>query len=315
MLRLSFCLMLMAWAIPGATLEQVPLVSAPAACAKSGDVLAAMEDGFGKRVEVRCGAAGPEVWLRTAGTDRRLMGCALGGSQLAVTLGFAGTRSGEKWDGKLHWVSAANWNQSEGRRLRLLTEQAAALSYSWRLRPDVVLSSADVVSFLELPGQPLAAPVSCSLVAEDKAPTFMEQEVRKMRMDGRPVRSMVLYPLEGPVASITHEDQQQTVRLKVRASGTASIAYARDLLGGGKEAAQVKMGRNSLRANESTSPTYRVLNFEAPAGAEEIVVTESQGYPISAISGTILVGSLLLGGVLALLFRRRLPAVPEEPEA
>jgi hypothetical protein len=45
---------------------------------------------------------------------------------------------------------------------------------------------------------------------------------------------------------------------------------------------------------------------------KEILLTESQGFPFFAVTGIALLGAVLIGGIIGILFRRKLPAVADD---
>jgi hypothetical protein len=82
------------------------------------------------------------------------------------------------------------------------------------------------------------------------------------------------------------------------------------MLGLGRELAHVRLDGRFVMSDEMNTATHKTIRFVVEEPVKEVLLKESQGFPFFVVTMSILVGAVLIGGVIGLLFRRKLPAVP-----
>ncbi len=157
--------------------------------------------------------------------------------------------------------------------------------------------------------------VTCLTALADEGMRIHDEEVNAFVGPQQAGKLTVAWPESSPIDKIDFDAARRELRLKLL-SGTrkaiVSIAIPRTMLGMGKELSHVRMDGRFVESNETTTATHKSIRFSIEEPVREVLLTESQGFPFFAVTGIALVGAIIIGGVIGILFRRKLPAVPDE---
>ncbi len=157
--------------------------------------------------------------------------------------------------------------------------------------------------------------VSCLTALADEGMRIHDEEVNAFVGPQQPGKLTVAWPESTPIDKLDFDAARRELRLKL-VPGTrkaiVSIAIPRTMLGMGKELSHVRLDGRFINSDETTTATHKSIRFIVDEPAKEVLLTESQGFPFFAVTGLALVGAIIIGGVIGMLFRRKLPAVPAE---
>ena len=123
------------------------------------------------------------------------------------------------------------------------------------------------------------------------------------------------WPESNPIEAIQFDPARRDLRVKFKQGARktmVSLAFPRNFLGLGKEVTKVRLDGTFVPIEESMTATYKTVRFTLTEPVKEALITESGGFPFFMVSGIAIVGGVVIGGVLGLLFRRKLPAVAED---
>jgi hypothetical protein len=325
------------------------LPACPAVRQASDKLLLRVEEPTGTGVEVWCSRQGPgfayEYRLRGSdGRTVRLDRCRLADGINAVGVDHSGTVSESpleegatlvKSAGRLFRFFHNNWDGQEGHhaiydfRRQVLTTYASevqpdALGRSIRLLTRAVSLPLGAIPQTDSPagwGKLNAARsfdparMACATASADDGMKIHEQEVDAYNEPGKLIKSIIAWPESSPIGSIEFDAPQRKLKLKFPPGArktTVSLAFSRRLLGIGKEITKVRLDGQFIEAEENITATHRVVRFRIEEPAKEALLTESGGFPFFLVSSIAIVGGLIIGAVVALLFRRKLPAVADD---
>lgn len=157
--------------------------------------------------------------------------------------------------------------------------------------------------------------VGCISALADEGFRMREQEVDAYVAPNQAGKVTVAWPESSPVQSLFFDPIKRELRLKLM-EGTrkaiVSLAVPRTMLGLGRELAHVRLDGRFVMSDEMNTATHKTIRFVVEEPVKEVLLKESQGFPFFVVTMSILVGAVLIGGVIGLLFRRKLPAVPDE---
>lgn len=157
--------------------------------------------------------------------------------------------------------------------------------------------------------------VSCVSALADEGRRIHEEEVDAFIEPGKLGKAVVAWPESNLIEGIRFDPARRDLKVKfvVGARKTrVSLAFPRDFLGTGKEVTKVRLDGVFVPTEETMTLTHKVVRFSLQEPVKEALITESGGFPFFMVSGIALVGGLVIGTVVALLFRRVLPAVAED---
>ncbi|WP_031496418.1 hypothetical protein [Bryobacter aggregatus] len=157
--------------------------------------------------------------------------------------------------------------------------------------------------------------VNCITAPTEEDFSIHEEEVAAFIEPGKAGRLTVAWPQASAIEKIEFDAARRQLRIKFPPTArktVVSLAFPRTMLGLGKELAHVKLDGRFIDSDETTTATHKVIRFALEEPGREATMVESGGFPFFLVSGISLVGAILIGGVIGLLFRRQLPAVPQE---
>jgi hypothetical protein len=157
----------------------------------------------------------------------------------------------------------------------------------------------------------------CATASADDGQRIHQEVVDAYNEPGKLGKSVIAWPESTPIDRIEFNARDRKLLVKFPAGTrktTVSLAFARGLLGIGKEITKVRLDGRFVPVEEYISSTHRTVRITIDEPAKEALLTESGGFPFFLVSSIALVGGLIIGTVVALLFRRKLPAVPQDPE-
>ncbi len=155
----------------------------------------------------------------------------------------------------------------------------------------------------------------CVTAPIDQGMHIHEEQVAAFVEPGKAGKLTVAWPELSAIDKIEFDAARRQLKLKFAPSARktiVSIAIPRTMLGLGKELSHVRLDGRFVDSDETTTATHKVIRFALDEPAREAMMVESGGFPFFMVSGIAIVGGILIGGVVALLFRRKLPAVPED---
>lgn len=155
----------------------------------------------------------------------------------------------------------------------------------------------------------------CVTAQLDQGMHMHEEQVAAFVEPGKGGRLAVAWPETAPIEKIEFDAARRQLKLKFPALARktiVSVAFPRTMLGLGKELAHVRLDGRFIDSDETTTSTHKVIRFRLDDPAREATMIESGGFPFFMVSGVALVGAILIGGVIGMLFRRKLPAVPDD---
>ena len=157
--------------------------------------------------------------------------------------------------------------------------------------------------------------VTCLTALADEGQRVIEQEVSAFVGPQQPGKLTVAWPESSPIDKIEFDAARRELHLKFLPStrkAIVSIAFPRTMLGLGRELSHVRLDGRFIESDETTTATHKSIRFRIDEPIKEALLTESQGFPFFAVTGIALLGAVIIGGVIGILFRRKLPAVPED---
>ncbi len=157
--------------------------------------------------------------------------------------------------------------------------------------------------------------VSCLTALADEGMRIHDEEVNAFVGPQQPGKLTVAWPESSPIEKLDFDAVRRELRLKLlpgTRKAIVSIAFPRTMLGMGKELSHVRLDGRFVSSDETTTATHKSIRFVVDEPVKEVLLTESQGFPFFAVSGVALVGAIIIGGVIGMLFRRKLPPVPDE---
>ena len=157
--------------------------------------------------------------------------------------------------------------------------------------------------------------VSCLTALADEGQRIHEQEVPAFVAPQQAGRLTVAWPENTPIDKLEFDAARRELHLKFLPNtrkSIISIAIPRTMLGLGKELSHVRLDGRFIESDETTTATHKSIRFTIDEPVREALLTESQGFPFFAVTGIALLGAVLFGGIIGILFRRKLPAVPED---
>ncbi len=318
------------------------LPACPASRTKGDNLLLRLKDPSGLGIEIWCAkeAAGYNYQYRLLNSDgrsRSLDRCQLSDGLNSVGVDHTGPIAESQLEngglflrtpGRLVRFTQDNWNSyggrhtvydfqkqqftayetesvedSMGRRLRLLTT-AHSMPLA-TIEPKVLVT-----------GRAFDAAHSGCVTADiDAGMHIHEEQVAAFVEPGKAGKLTVAWPEISAIEKIEFDAARR--QLKLRFSPLArktivSIALPRTMLGLGRELAHVRLDGRFVDSDETTTATHKVIRFALDEPAREALLVESGGFPFFMVSGVAIVGGILIGGVIGMLFRRKLPAVPDE---
>jgi hypothetical protein len=162
-----------------------------------------------------------------------------------------------------------------------------------------------------------AARVSCVTALADEGYRLEEQEVTAFMEPDRPSQVTVAWTESSPIEAILFEPRRRELLLRFK-PGTrkalVSLALPRKMLGLGRELSHVRLDGRFVESDELNTATHKSIRFRIDEAVKEGLIKESQGFPFFVVTGTALLGAVLIGGVIGLLFRRTLPPVVDNPD-
>ena len=318
------------------------LPACPAPGTKADNLLLRLKDPSGLGIEIWCAkeAAGYNYQYRLLSSDgrsRSLDRCQLSGGLNSVGVDHTGPIAESQLEngglllrtpGRLVRFMQDNWDSyrgrhsiydfqkeqvtaydtetvedSMGRRLRLLTT-AHSMPLS-AIEPKV----------LETDREFDAAHSGCVTAQIDAGMHIHEEQVAAFVEPGKAGKLTVAWPEISAIEKIEFDAARRQLKLKFSPSARktiVSIAIPRTMLGLGRELAHVRLDGRFVDSDETTTATHKVIRFALNEPAREALMVESGGFPFFMVSGVAIVGGILIGGVIGMLFRRKLPAVPDE---
>ncbi len=159
--------------------------------------------------------------------------------------------------------------------------------------------------------------VSCVTALADEGFRLQEEEVTAFMEPDKASQVTVAWTESSPVEAILFEPTRRQLRLRFK-PGTrkalVSLALPRKMLGLGRELSHVRLDGRFVESDELNTATHKSIRFRIDEPVKEGLIQESQGFPFFVVTGTALVGAVLIGGVIGLLFRRKLPPVQDDPD-
>jgi hypothetical protein len=323
-------------------------VPRPKADAEGNYLLLRIADPSSVAVEVWCKkeAAGYNYEYRLAGREgasRRLDRCQLPDGINAAGVEHEGTLSESKLENGGDSVKASgrlvkfihnNWDTRSGHHVSYDFQRQLLTTYTSEAYRDAMgrwihlLSSATANNLNGVPqSEPVAAlgklpperkfdpqRVSCVSALADEGHGLRLEEVNAYTEPGKLGKAVVAWPENNLIERIQFEPARRELRVKFAPGARksrVSMAFPRDFLGLGKEVTKVRLDGVFVPIEETITSTHKVVRFTLQEPVKEALLTESGGFPFFMVSGIALVGGLVIGTVVALLFRRVLPAVAE----
>lgn len=157
--------------------------------------------------------------------------------------------------------------------------------------------------------------VTCLTALADEGMRVIEQEVPAFVGPQQAGKLTVAWPESTPIDKLEFDASRRELHLKFLPStrkAIVSIAVPRTMLGLGRELSHVRLDGRFIESDETTTATHKSIRFRIEEPVREALITESQGFPFFAVTGIALLGAVLFGGIIGILFRRKLPAVPED---
>lgn len=157
--------------------------------------------------------------------------------------------------------------------------------------------------------------VTCLTALADEGLRIHDEEVNAFVGPQQAGKLTVAWPESSPIEKLDFDAARRELRLKLlpgTRKALVSIAIPRTMLGMGKELSHVRLDGRFVESDETTTATHKSIRFNIDEPVREVLLTESQGFPFFAASGIALLGAIIIGGVIGMLFRRKLPAVAEE---
>lgn len=157
--------------------------------------------------------------------------------------------------------------------------------------------------------------VGCLTALADEGMRVHEQEVGAFVAPQQAGRLTVAWPESSPIEKLEFDAPRRELHLKFLPNtrkAIVSIAIPRTMLGLGRELSHVRLDGRFVESDETTTSTHKSIRFVIDEPVKEALLTESQGFPFFAVTGIALLGAVIIGGVIGMLFRRKLPAVPED---
>ncbi len=158
---------------------------------------------------------------------------------------------------------------------------------------------------------------ACVTAQADDGHRILEQEVDAYNEPGILGKATVGWPESTQIANIAFNPRERKLYLRFPPGARKtmiSLAFPRKLLGIGKEVTKVRLDGQFIETEEYITHSHRAVRFRLDNPAKEALLTESGGFPFFLVSSVAIVGGLLIGAVVALLFRRKLPAVAPDPD-
>jgi hypothetical protein len=322
----------------------------PAAGQTSDLLLLEARDGVGFAVEIWCAkqATGFAYTYRSRGTsgqETALDDCRLGSSINSAGVEHLGTVDEAKLPGGQPLVTISgrilrffhhNWNEREGRHAIADFRGQRVTVYRTEAREDLMGRQLRLLTSAEAPipagkltlgklNDPAVFDGSrqiCRTAAADDGQRVIEHEVDAFMEPGKLSKVAVAWPESNLIQEVFFEPRQRKLLVRFP-QGTrrtvVSLAFPRQLLGIGKQVTTVRLDNRFVTTEETITSTHRTVRFLIDEPAKEALLTESGGFPFFVVSSVAIVGGLIIGTVVALLFRRKLPAVrdddPEKPSA
>lgn len=160
--------------------------------------------------------------------------------------------------------------------------------------------------------------VTCVTALSDQGMRIHEEEVNAFIGPNQAGRLTVSWPESSPIDKIEFDAARRQLKLKFSPTARktiVSIAFPRTMLGLGNELSHVRIDGRFVESEESTTATHKSIRFHLDQPAREALLTESGGFPFFMVTGVALAGAILIGGVFGMLFRRKLPAVPDDVDS
>jgi hypothetical protein len=157
--------------------------------------------------------------------------------------------------------------------------------------------------------------ISCLTALADEGYRIVEQDVDGYVAPQTAGKYTVAWPESSPIDQLSFDAIKRELRLKLKAGSRktmVSIAFPRTMLGLGRELSHVRLDGRFVESDETTTPTHKSIRFNVDEPVKEILLTESQGFPFFAVTGIALLGAVIIGGIIGILFRRKLPAVADD---
>jgi len=158
--------------------------------------------------------------------------------------------------------------------------------------------------------------VGCITALADEGMRIHEEEVGAFVAPQQAGKLTIAWPESSPIESVNFDAARRELHVKFLPNtrkAIVSIAIPRTMLGLGKELSHVRLDNRFIESNETTTETHKSIRFRIDEPVKEALINESQGFPFFAVTGIALLGAVLFGGIIGILFRRKLPAVPEDP--
>ncbi len=196
-----------------------------------------------------------------------------------------------------------------GRWMRLLTGAGATAAVP-QANPPIALG--------KLNGERAFDPrrSACVTATADDGQKIHEEEVDAYLEPGKLSKAVIAWPESTLIASIEFNAQNRKLKLKFP-PGTRktriSVAFPRRLIGFGKEITKVNLDGRFVPTEEYLTESHRTVRFQIDEAAKEALLTESGGFPFFLVSTIAIVGGLIIGTVVALLWRKKLPPVDADP--
>lgn len=157
--------------------------------------------------------------------------------------------------------------------------------------------------------------VTCLTALADEGHHVTEQEVFAYVGPNQPGKVNVAWPETTPIDKVEFDPIKRELHLKFlpgTRKAIVSLAIPRTMLGLGKELSHVRLDGRFIDSNETTTATHKAIQFTIDEPVREALLKESQGFPFFAVTGIALLGAIIIGLMIGFLFRRKLPAVPED---
>jgi hypothetical protein len=157
--------------------------------------------------------------------------------------------------------------------------------------------------------------VGCMTALADEGFRIVEHDVDGFVAPDTPGKYTIAWPESTPIDKFLFDPRRRELRLKFLPNtrkAIVSIAIPRTMLGLGRELSHVRLDGNFVVSDETTTATYKAIRFVIDEPVKEALLTESQGFPFFAVTGIALLGAVIIGLMIGFLFRRKLPAVPED---
>jgi hypothetical protein len=195
-----------------------------------------------------------------------------------------------------------------GRWIRLLTGAAAS---------EAIPQAAPASAMGKLNGEREFDPkrVACVTAKADDGMKIEEVEVDAYLEPGKLGKAVVAWPETTLIEGVEFNAQNRKLKLKFP-PGTRktmiSVAFPRRLIGFGKEITKVNLDGRFVATEEYLTATHRAVRFRIDEPAKEATLTESGGFPFFLVSSVAIGGGLVIGTVVAFLWRKKLPPVEDE---